>query len=309
MYGIYTQNKPYKPTKQPQPIVVPITVQKATQPKEIGEIPPHFLCASMKQTGRLFDWLFPYIGTADIAEVWDTYCVGATKDSKEVFWYFTTDNIIRYGKVMDYDTAGHRKHGNGSCYALHPTITAYMKKHGLWADDYEPVFKPILFGGHIISDYPDRPIAIVESEKTAIIGACLIPSLTWCATGGKNNLNADMLAPCKGHTTLLFPDMDARQEWGDKAQRLRTQGFDIQIMEWWRGLDDVGEKYDIADMLMRDAQPIDKFTDEQWDAMAYLEDEPQHAPTEAEALLADIISRNPAVDLLVEKLGLEIVAV
>lgn len=305
-YGIDTQNKPYKATKQPQRVTIPTKENKPTQPQEIGEIPSPFLCKSMKQTGRLFDRLFPYIGTADLKEVWDNYCVGATTDGKEVFWCFTADNVIRYCKVLDYGTDGHRRHGNGSCYALHPTITAYMKKRGLWADNYEPVFKQILYGGHIINDFPDRLVAVVESEKTAVICACLIPTLTWCAVGGKNNLNAEMLAPCKGHSVLLFPDMDARQEWSDKAQQLRTQGFDIQVLEWWQGVEDVGDKYDIADVLMRDAQPIDKFTDEQWEAMACMEDEPQQ-PTDAQAILDEMCKRNPAIALLVEKLDLVVV--
>lgn len=313
-FSIDTKETPYKLTKHPQRTNMPITAKKPTQPQEIGSIPMPFLLKSMERKGRLFDWLFSYIGTADIAQVWDEYCVGSAKDGAEIFWYFTADNVIRYAKVMDYDTDGHRKHCIGSCYALHPQIIKHMKKHGLWAQDYEPMFKPILFGGHLIADNPHRIVAVVESEKTAIIGACLVPSLTWCAVGGKSNLNAEMLLPTKGHQTLLFPDMDARQEWSVKAQQLLTQGFDIQVVEWWLGVDGLGDKADIADLLLRDLPVMDKFTDEEWDAMAYLEDEPQPTPattqqpqTEAEALLARMIERSPAIGMLVDKLQLEIV--
>jgi len=297
---------PYKAQKSPKPIIPMSANRKPTQAQEIGSIPCPFLLKSMKQTGRLFEYMFQRIGTADLEEVWQAYCIGATTDGKEVFWSFTAENIIRYGKVMDYDTNGHRRHESGSCFALHPVICKYMKSHGYWAADYNPIFKPILFGGHLIADYPDRPIAIVESEKTALVGACLMPILTWVAVGGKNSLNPEMLAPCKGHSILLFPDVDARDEWETKCQQLRTQGFDIAVMDWWQGIDEVGEKSDIADLLLRDLPVFDKFTDEEWEAQEY-EDTPDQEPNTPQAILANMMRRNPAVALLVDKLQLEIV--
>jgi len=297
----------HNPTKRTVRPIMPNAYKKATETQEMAEIPSPFLVKSMKHTGRLFDYLFPYIGTCYIAQVWDDYCVGATADGKEVFWCISAENKIRYGKVMDYDTNGHRRHENGSCFAIHPILCKYLKKHGLWAQDYEPTFKPILFGGHLIADNPQRPIAIVESEKTAIIGACLVPSLTWCAVGGKNSLNADMIAPCKGHLTFLFADFDARNEWTEKCQQLRQQGFDIAVMPWWAGIENVGEKWDIADLLLRDLQVIDKFTDEQWEAMEYLEFEDESQQPTPQTRLNEMMSRNPALALLVDSLQLEIV--
>jgi hypothetical protein len=54
----------------------------------------------------------------------------------------------------------------------------------------EPEFYQCLFGLHrITEDYQKKTIAIVESEKTAIVMSILLPHYIWLATGVKETLN------------------------------------------------------------------------------------------------------------------------
>ena len=46
--------------------------------------------------------------------------------------------------------------------------------------------KQCFFGEHLLNEY--KPIAIVESEKTAIIASAYIPKFNWIAVGSLNNL-------------------------------------------------------------------------------------------------------------------------
>jgi hypothetical protein len=44
-------------------------------------------------------------------------------------------------------------------------------------------YKQIFFGEHLLLKHPDKPVAIVEAEKTAIIASLCFPEFIWLATG------------------------------------------------------------------------------------------------------------------------------
>ncbi|WP_394341409.1 DUF6371 domain-containing protein [Salinimicrobium sediminis] len=58
-----------------------------------------------------------------------------------------------------------------------------------------------LFGLHLLNSDKQKAIALVESEKTAVIASIAFPQFIWMATGGLMNLkgpHADNL--------IFFPD-------------------------------------------------------------------------------------------------------
>ena len=69
-----------------------------------------------------------------------------------------------------------------------------------------------LFGEHLLSRYSDRTVALVESEKTAVIGAGFIPEYVWLATGGKTCLG-NKLDVLSGRKVVAYPDVDAYDYW------------------------------------------------------------------------------------------------
>jgi hypothetical protein len=76
-----------------------------------------------------------------------------------------------------------------------------------------------LFGEHLLID-KTKPVAIVESEKTAIIASQYLPQFIWVAVGSLSNLNAEKCSILKGRIVILFPDLNGFDKWSSKAKEL-----------------------------------------------------------------------------------------
>jgi len=123
-------------------------------------------------------------------------------------------------------------------------------------------------------------VAVVESEKTAIIASVFIPSFIWIATGGKGyeKYNKDgqinevsellraKLKPLAGSNVVLFPDLGAVEDW----QELALQLSDITNIEVNDLLQTAAKEYqlpdksDLCDYLTSNAarrELIDEFKD------------------------------------------------
>jgi hypothetical protein len=127
-----------------------------------------------------------------------------------VFWQIDTNGKVRTGKIMLYS----------------PTTGKRVKEpfnHINWAHSLlkmpEFELKQCLFGEHLLID-KTKPVAIVESEKTAIISSVYFPQFVWVAVGSLNNLNAEKCSILKGRTVTLFPDLNGFEKWGSKAKEL-----------------------------------------------------------------------------------------
>lgn len=68
------------------------------------------------------------------------------------------------------------------------------------------------------------PIAIVESEKTAIIASHFIDRYIWLACGGLGGLGHEKCQVLRNRSVTLFPDLGAYEKWREKANQL---GFNI----------------------------------------------------------------------------------
>jgi hypothetical protein len=83
--------------------------------------------------------------------------------------------------------------------------------------------------GVVINQFPDKNyIAIVESEKTAIIMNLILPQYIWLATGGKQNLKQSLLLPIKSKDITLFPDKTEFEDWNKISKQLQQNGFNIK---------------------------------------------------------------------------------
>jgi hypothetical protein len=72
---------------------------------------------------------------------------------------------------------------------------------------------------HLLID-KTKPVAIVESEKTAVIASVYLPQFIWVAVGSLTNLNAEKCSILKGRTVTLFPDLNGFDKWSSKAKEL-----------------------------------------------------------------------------------------
>lgn len=99
----------------------------------------------------------------------------------------------------------------------------------------------------------DKPIAIVESEKTAIICSVYYPKYIWLATGGLNNLKVELLRILAGKNVVLFPDLGCYNKWFHKAKEFK-QFCNIKvsnILELNATEDEKNKGLDLADFLIK----------------------------------------------------------
>ncbi len=125
-----------------------------------------------------------------------------------VFWQVDVDGNVRVGKVMGYDpTTGHR------VKEPKPQVAWVHSLMGIKLD-----LRQCMFGEHLLHQNSTKLVVIVESEKTALIGAWKMPQYVWLATGGMQ-----MLKPTealRGSDVILIPDLGAEDAWRAKMEQL-----------------------------------------------------------------------------------------
>lgn len=189
------------------------------------------LCQALMQTDLL---------TYDqMQQVADRYRLGALSTGEVIFWLIDADGHVADGKVMLYLPNGHRNKDKGARW-----MSRLLKLPGS---------RQLLFGQHLVAD---NTVAIVESEKTALIMAARMPQYTWLASGGMGMLTADKLMPLLGHDVMLYPDTDTTGEayhrWYNIANEAAQRGVHVgisSILEQGATNQQKEQKIDIADLL------------------------------------------------------------
>lgn len=180
-----------------------------------------------------------------LSAVADDYHLGATIDGSTIYWQIDIDGKVRTGKVMAYGEDGHRIKTEE--FDRVNWMHRLLMKDNLLPQEFE--LTQCLYGEHLLRTNPDKVVAIVESEKTAIIMACINTDMVWLATGGKNNLTGERFAPLKGRKILIYPDADAVQEWAAKVETMKIF-YDIAVCDLHYTEDDIQNKRDIADLIL-----------------------------------------------------------
>ena len=141
-----------------------------------------------------------FIGTAN-------YWAGAT-----VFWQMDALGNIHTGKLMLYNPATGKR-------VKQPFNHIHWAHKMLGQANFN--LRQCLFGEHLLA-HNNQPIALVESEKTALIASVYLPKYIWLAVGSLTNLTLQKCAVLKGKTVTLFPDLNAYDKWNAKANELST---------------------------------------------------------------------------------------
>lgn len=226
----------------------------------------------------LFLYLSEIWGEAKTVQLMSRYNVGTSKKwgGSAVFWQVDVKGRIRTGKIMLYDPkTGHR--------VREPHSHVCWVHSELKLPDFH--LRQCLFGEHLLMKNPTMPVAIVESEKTALIGTVFVPDILWLATGGMNGcFNADTMSVLKDRNVTLFPDLGAFEIWSQKASILSG----------------ICQRVAVSDVLEKNA------TDEQrsrgLDIADFLLEEPSKRQ-----ILQSMIQRNPVLQQLIDDLELELI--
>lgn len=224
----------------------------------------------------LFCFLVTVFGKQKVLATFQKYDVRTStlfrKDSKygAAFLMRAIDLLIRQVKEMAYDSkTGKRIKEGQSVFLLDYNTRSYQLRDGSFSiylagkslmKDYDFKNKLCFFGEHLLAGEVSKPIAIVESEKTAIICDICMPDYIWLATGGKNGCKwtteeVYQVLKDANQPITLFPDLNATEDWIAKAEKLLAAGLDVSIydLEEQEGIteEDKAKGLDIGDYLIR----------------------------------------------------------
>jgi hypothetical protein len=155
-------------------------------------------------------------GSEKALELQSSYNIGTAKQGGTIFWQQDFNGQFRTGKVMYYQPNGKRNKDRMSWY-----VHSKIKK------DY--VLKQVFFGEHLLKEFPDKPVALCESEKTAVIMSVLRPQYIWLASGGSEMLNADRFYYLYGRNLTVFPDEGQFKKWSDKTAFIKDRIMNTEV--------------------------------------------------------------------------------
>ena len=152
------------------------------------------------------------------------YRLGMSRDGGVIFWQIDEREMLRDGKIMFYRDDCHRDKSPGK----HPTwVSARLK---VWSGyNGELNVQRCLFGLHQLplAYLRHKPVAVVESEKTAVIMSQRRPEYLWMASGGLSMLQPHLLKPLREQKVILFPDTDPDgktfQRWSEVAAEAQKE--------------------------------------------------------------------------------------
>jgi hypothetical protein len=179
----------------------PIFTETHTTPAPISYIPDHIFFNSLQRCmeTNLALFLTSLYGYEITSIVLNTYMVGRSEQDGgkvSIFYRIDEHDNVRSGKIMYYDPVTGKRKKEISPTWLH---TRYKNFN----------CQLCFFGLHLINQQIDKPIAIVESEKTAIIASIYYSSYIWIATGGKTGIKFkeySVLKPLANRKIILYPD-------------------------------------------------------------------------------------------------------
>ena len=250
-------------------------------------LPPSFVDSELMERtltnydmNPLYIYLSGVLSKDETSRIFQLYHVGTSKKwgGSTVYWQIDWKGNVRTGKIMLYDsTTGHR--------VKEPRSYVSWVHTELKLQDYN--LKQCLFGEHLLSEKPTKPVAIVESEKSALIATHYMPEFIWLATGGMHGcFKSDVVNVLIGRSVMLCPDLGAKEVWQAKMPLLTSVCSKVVLSDSLEQCaTDEQRKYglDIADFLL-------------------MTDTPQ-------MILDKMIQRNPALQTLIDELKLELVDV
>jgi hypothetical protein len=205
------------------------------QPKPTSFIPVEIFKASLKahESNHFVQYLINLFGVEVASQLVSRYFIGTSKhwNGATVFWQIDTQGKVRTGKIMLYNlTSGKR--------VKNLELPVYWAHKALKQPAFE--LRQCLFGEHLLID-KTKPVAVVESEKTALIASVYLPQFIWVAVGSLTSLNTEKCMVLKGRRVTLFPDLNGFDKWRGKAKELSPLAI-----------------FTVSDLLERKASEIEK---------------------------------------------------
>jgi hypothetical protein len=181
-------------------------------------IPAEVFKRSLQQytENNFVKFLFGLFGAEITVQLIEKYCIGTSKHWRgaTIFWQIAEDGI-RTGKIMLYN----------------PDSGKRVKDKINWVHSVLKVenfnLKQCFFGQHLLRNNT-KPVAIFESEKTAVIASVYFPRMICIACGGLYGLTSEKCKVLQGRTVILYPSLSAPkpgqlsafETWSEKAKEI-----------------------------------------------------------------------------------------
>ena len=184
-------------------------------PKPLDYVPKDWVNATFNQykTNIFYMWLVKLFGIDKADSLRTDYNIGTAKGGGTIFWQEDRNGNVRTGKVMYYHPNGKRIKERNSWF-LHSKIK----------EDFN--YRQCFFGLHLTT--PDKPVALCESEKTAILMSVFMPEYTWVASGGSEMLNLKRLNELP-RLDLVCPDNGQFEKWEQKTRIFTNRQMDLSV--------------------------------------------------------------------------------
>ena len=159
-------------------------------------------------------------------------CTSKHWQGATVFWQIDSANRARAGKIMLYHSPTGKRVKQP--YSHIAWVHSILKYHSF-------KLQQCFFGEHLLKTNLLKPVAIVESEKTAVIASVHLPEFIWLATGSLSSLTKEKCAVLKGRRVVLFPDANGFKMLSENANELS-----------------VITPITVSDMLEKNTTPVEK---------------------------------------------------
>ncbi|NLH33797.1 MAG: hypothetical protein GX470_07695 [Lentimicrobium sp.] len=188
------------------------------KPQPSSYINPELFRQSLKNYNQnnFTTWLTSLLDLATVNELVSRYHIGTSKHwpGATVFWQIDQNGLIHSGKIMLYNQYDGKRIKEPYNHINWVHKVANLQNFNL---------SQCYFGEHLLAFNPTKPIALVESEKTAIIASVYLPQFNWLAVGSLNNLSIEKFRPLAGRKIALWPDLNCFGKWSQKATELQKE--------------------------------------------------------------------------------------
>lgn len=165
-----------------------------------------------------------------------------------IFWQIDQDYNVHTGKVMLYDVQTGKR--------VKRPYNHIQWVHKLYGNPVQIANYNLVqcfFGEHLLKSNKG-PVAICESEKSAIIAAICYPQLTWLAAGSIAGLTPEKCKCLANRKVILVPDLNGFEKWHQKALAIAAEipSVEFKVMDFLEqhaGTGDREQGLDIADFM------------------------------------------------------------
>ncbi len=219
-------------------------------PPKMDLIPFKYVKESVSYKSNFVKFLCNHFPKENIKKVIENYGLGATSNGSVIFWQIDIKGNVRTGKIMQYnpDTGKRIKHKSGAINWVHNILKRRNPKY----TNYN--LNQCYFGEHLLKFYPNKTIAIVEAEKTAVIASMIFDNYNWLAAGNLNGLNIEKSKVLRDKHVVLFPDAGCYERWAKKSMQIKSEVLckieTSNLIENHATTDQTKDGYDIADYII-----------------------------------------------------------